>query len=137
MSNKATRPFSDTFQIKGYYCTPKKGAKWNSSLIVGVHGVGFDSSYWNFSYVPSYSFIKHAASYGYSTFIYDRLGCGDSEAPSMRGFSVAQAPTEVSILQNILTQLRSSTVVGNKKHTKIRLIGHSYGSEQSQAISAD
>jgi pimeloyl-ACP methyl ester carboxylesterase len=80
--------------------------------------------------------VRHAASYGYSSFIYDRIGCGQSEAPATGGFSALQAPTEVSVLENILGQLRNTTVVGGKKHKKITLMGHSYGSAQSQAISA-
>lgn len=136
MPTMKTTPQNASYRITGHYCTPIRNAKSNSSLIVAVHGVGFDSSYWNFAYKPSYSFVRHAASYGYSTFIYDRLGCGSSDAPAKGGFSAMQAPTEVAVLQNILTQLRSSKVVGNKIHTNITLMGHSYGSVQAQAISA-
>lgn len=134
--SKDTTASTGKYRIRGHYCTPLANAKPNSSLIVGVHGVGFDSSYWNFAYRPSYSFVGQAASHGYSSFIYDRLGCGQSDAPSRGGYSILQAPTEVAVLQNILTQLRDTTVVGNTKHSKITLLGHSFGSVQAQAISA-
>ncbi|UZJ56111.1 hypothetical protein CBS101457_005431 [Exobasidium rhododendri] len=137
MTTNATVAHNATYSIRGHYCEPLGNKKANSSLIVGVHGVGFDASYWDFAYKPSYSFVKHAASYGYTSFIYDRLGCGGSEAPAQGGFSAMQAPTEVAVLKDILTQLRNTTTIGGKSHSKITLMGHSYGSAQSQAISAD
>lgn len=136
MPSKNLKPFAATYKIKAHYCTPISHAKTNSSLIVAVHGIGFDSAYWDVAYESSYSFVKHAASHGYSTFIYDRIGCGQSEAPSTGGFSAIQSPTEVSVLESILTQLRFDKLVGNKNHGKITLVGHSYGSAQSQAISS-
>lgn len=124
-----------TYDIFGQYCTPKEHAKKNSSLIVAVHGVGFDHTYWNFNY-KDYSFIRHAASHGYSVFAFDRLGCGKSSKPSKGGFSVVQSPHELAILKEILRQTRQTSNVGGSKHSKITLIGHSYGSVQGQAISA-
>lgn len=44
-----TFPFSETFNISGTLCTPVLGAKANSAIQVLVHGIGFDSSYWDFS----------------------------------------------------------------------------------------
>ena len=40
---------SGTFSISGTLCTPKQGAKSNSAIQLLTHGVGFDSSYWDFS----------------------------------------------------------------------------------------
>jgi len=131
-----TTPFSGTFDIAAKYCQPLRGAKAGSSLIVGVHGIGFDSSYWDFAWKPEYSFVKQAASYGYSTLIYDRLGTGKSEAPSKGGFSVVQAPTEVAILREILTQIRQDRLPGlpKQRYTRTVLLGHSYGSAQTADI---
>ncbi|EPQ29166.1 uncharacterized protein PFL1_03453 [Pseudozyma flocculosa PF-1] len=124
-----------TYSIQGYYCTPRRGAKEGSALINLVHGIGFDASYWDFTLSPEYSFVKHAASHGYSTFRYDRLGTGKSQTPS-NGFDETQAPTEVAILAEVLRQLRDTTNVGGKKHPKVVGVGHSYGSVQTQAITA-
>lgn len=124
-----------TYNIFGKYCTPKEHAKKNSSLIVAVHGVGFDHTYWNFKY-KDYSFIHHAASHGYSVFAFDRLGCGNSSKPSKGGFSVVQSPHELAILQEILRQTRNTSNVGGSKHSKITIMGHSYGSVQAQAVTS-
>lgn len=131
-----TTPFSGTFDIAATYCQPRQGAKAGSSLLVGVHGIGFDSSYWNFAYKPDYSFVKQAASYGYSTLVYDRLGTGKSEAPSKGGFTAVQAPTEVAILREILTQIRQDRLPGlpKQRYSRTVLLGHSYGSAQSESI---
>lgn len=130
------RTVNATYDIYGQYCTPKRGARAGSSLLVAVHGGGFDHGYWDFKY-KDYSFVSHAASHGYAVFAYDRLGCGKSSKPSKGGFSVVQAPHELAILQEILRQARETTNVGGRtKHGKITLVGHSYGSAQSQAASA-
>lgn len=39
-------------------------------------------------------------------------------------------------MKSLLTQLKTKKMVGNQNHNKITLVGHSYGSAQSQAISA-
>lgn len=44
-----TFPFSGTFNISGTLCTPLQGAKNGSAIQLLVHGVGYDSSYWDFS----------------------------------------------------------------------------------------
>ncbi|EST06734.1 hypothetical protein PSEUBRA_004657 [Kalmanozyma brasiliensis GHG001] len=124
-----------SFQINGYYCTPIQGAREGSALWNLVHGIGFDSSYWDYTLSPEYSVVRHAASYGYSTFRYDRLGTGASETPSTGGFDVLRAQTEVAIYQGVLQQLRNTNNVGGKQHSKIVGIGHSYGSVQTQAVS--
>ena len=79
--------------------------------------------------------MKAAASYGYSTFRYDRLGTGLSETPT-NGFDVSQAQTEISILRGFNNLIRGTTAIGNKKWNKVVGIGHSYGSAQTEAVSA-
>ncbi|TKY91045.1 hypothetical protein EX895_001044 [Sporisorium graminicola] len=133
-STNTTFRLTRSFKINGYYCTPKQGGREDSALWNLVHGIGFDSSYWDFSLAPEYSVVKHAASYGYSTFRYDRLGTGESETPRGGGFDVVRAQTEVAILQGVLGKLRNSTQVGGKRHRKIVGVGHSYGSIQTQAV---
>jgi len=135
-SGNSTFNLNQTYSIAGYYCTPKQGAKNDSALLNLLHGIGFDASYWNYALAPEYSFVKHAASYGYSTFRYDRLGCGNSETPS-NGFDVVRAQTEVAILREVLTQLRNTTTVGGRQHDKIVGVGHSYGSIQTQAVTME
>ncbi|SPO20510.1 uncharacterized protein UTRI_00907_B [Ustilago trichophora] len=135
-SGNTTFNLNTTFSIAGYYCTPKQGARNDSALWNLVHGIGFDASYWDFALAPEYSLVKHAASYGISTFRYDRLGTGKSETPA-NGFDVVRAQTEVAILKGVLEKLRNGTDVGGKKHEKIVGVGHSYGSVQTQAVTKE
>ena len=86
-------------------------------------------------FAPEYSYVKTAASYGYSTFRYDRLGTGLSETPT-NGFDVSQAQTEISILRGFNELIRETTTIGGKKWSKVVGIGHSYGSAQTEAVSA-
>jgi hypothetical protein len=47
MSGLATKSISATYNISGIWCTPKAGG--NDSVVqLLVHGIGFDSTYWNF-----------------------------------------------------------------------------------------
>jgi pimeloyl-ACP methyl ester carboxylesterase len=71
---------------------------------------------------------------GISTFRYDRIGTGSSEAPS-DVFNVAQAATEVGILEAVAEKLKNSTEIGGRAWNRTLLVGHSYGSAQSQALS--
>lgn len=128
---------TETFQISGVYCTPKHGRK-SDTLQVLVHGIGFDGNYWNFhgDGVPEqqYSYAYQAAAAGYATFRYDRLGTGASQKPQ-DGYNVVQGPTEVGILTAVAKMVKNTNKVGNRKWGKTILIGHSYGSVQSNAVS--
>lgn len=126
---------TNTYNISAAYCTPKQGGSNNGSLITAVHGVGFNKDYWNFQYAPEYSLVNQAASYGYSTFIYDRLGTGNSSVTE-NGIDEPQAATEVAILANILRQLKNGTAVEGRQFDRIVGVGHSYGSIQVQALTA-
>ena len=44
-----TFQFTGTFNISGTLCTPIRGAQLNGAIQILVHGIGFDSSYWDFS----------------------------------------------------------------------------------------
>jgi pimeloyl-ACP methyl ester carboxylesterase len=125
------------FQISGILCTPKKNADSSRAIQLLVHGIGFDSSYWNYqgAGVPEshYSYVYQAAEQGITTFRYDRIGTGDSERPS-DGVNQVQAATEVGVLMSMANKLKNTTEIGGKKWEKVLLIGHSYGSVQSQAV---
>lgn len=73
---------ANTYSLSGTLCTPKNGTKNPSHVQYLIHGVGFDSSYWDFAAAPEYSYVRAAADAGYTTFRYDRLGTGLSEKPS-------------------------------------------------------
>ncbi|KAE8209762.1 hypothetical protein CF327_g6286 [Tilletia walkeri] len=131
-----------TFNISGVFCEPTNttNSTANGTVQLLVHGIGFDSSYWNIrsdTYNLSesnYSYVYQAHQAGYSTFRYDRLGTGQSERPA-DGYNLVQANTEVAILENIAQRLRNTTDIGGRQFNKTVLVGHSYGSAQSQRLS--
>ena len=124
-----------TYDIHARYCTPQQGALDDSPLILAVHGINYNSKYWDFDYAPEYSFAQAATAKGYSIVIYDRLGTGLSQ-DTTNGFDEPQAATEVEILAGVLSQLRAGTAVPGKQFSKIVGVGHSYGSAQMQSITS-
>ncbi|TFK48793.1 alpha beta-hydrolase [Heliocybe sulcata] len=131
------QPLSRQYSISGTFCTPMNGQVKNASHVQYlIHGVGFDSSYWDFAVDGSdeHSYVSAAAAAGYSTFRYDRLGTGLSEHPNDT-YNVVQAPTDIAIATKLLEMLKNGNI-GGQKFDKIVGVGHSYGSVQVQALSA-
>ncbi|KZP02488.1 alpha/beta-hydrolase [Athelia psychrophila] len=125
---------SNTYSISGTLCIPKGGATNKDHVQYLLHGIGFDSSYWDFSVSEEYSYVRASAAAGISTFRYDRLGTGLSEKPA-DSYNVVQASTDLAIAQKLLTMLRNGNI-GGQKFSKVVGVGHSYGSIQMQALSA-
>ncbi|KAF7980121.1 hypothetical protein HWV62_39543 [Athelia sp. TMB] len=131
---KTKKLVSGDYAISGTLCTPKAGAKNASHVQLLIHGIGFDSSYWDFSASEEYSYVRASAAAGISTFRYDRLGTGLSEKPA-DSYAIVQSPLELAIAQQFASMLRAGKI-GNTTFTKIVGVGHSYGSVQIQALSA-
>ncbi|KAF7980110.1 hypothetical protein HWV62_39521 [Athelia sp. TMB] len=127
-ARKTKKLVSGSYAISGTLCTPKAGAKHASHVQLLVHGIGFDSSYWDFSSSEEYSYVRASAAAGISTFRYDRLGTGLSEKPA-DSYGIVQSPLELAIAQQFASMLRAGKI-GNTKFTKILGVGHSYGSAQ-------
>ncbi|KAL9940761.1 hypothetical protein V8E36_000249 [Tilletia maclaganii] len=79
-------------------------------------------------------YVYQAHEAGYATFRYDRLGTGQSERPA-DGYNLAQANTEVAILENLAERIRNTTDIGGKSWNQTLVVGHSYGSAQAQRLS--
>ncbi|KAJ1305920.1 hypothetical protein OPQ81_010639 [Rhizoctonia solani] len=117
-----------TYNIWAQTCHPN-GKEGQVPLIIGIHGINFDHSYWEFGYSKEYNFIEAANKAGYAVLTYDRLGVGQSDKPD--GLSVVQSSTEVEILHQFIQQSRASG-----KYSKVLGIGHSFGSIQLTGIAA-
>lgn len=117
-----------TYKIGATLCTPANNTKPDQVQIL-THGVGFDRYYWDFA--PGYSWVDVAAQYNHATFFYDRLGVGKSEKAD--ALNVVQAPLEVEIAHQLITQLKSGKF-GN--FSKVVGVGHSFGSIITQAITS-
>ncbi|CAE7074342.1 unnamed protein product [Rhizoctonia solani] len=117
-----------SYKIWSQTCVPG-GRQGQVPLIIGIHGINFDHSYWEFGYSKEYNFIEAANKAGYAVLTYDRLGVGQSDKPD--GLNVVQSSTEVEILHQFIQQARASG-----KYSKVLGIGHSFGSIQLTGIAA-
>ncbi|CAE6415564.1 unnamed protein product [Rhizoctonia solani] len=115
-----------TYNIWTQICHPN-GKEGQVPLIVGIHGINFDHSYWEFGYSREYNFIEAANRAGYAVLTYDRLGVGQSDKPD--GLNVVQSSTEVEILHRQIQQARATG-----KYSKVLGIGHSFGAIQLTGI---
>lgn len=117
-TESAKKNVTGTYSISGTYCTPSSGDPGNGNIQLLVHGIGFDSSYWDFAATDQdYSYVSAAAKAGHSTFRYDRLGTGLSEHPE-ETYNVVQAATDVAILTEVISMLKAGKI-GGKTFNKI------------------
>lgn len=125
---------SDSFNTNAKICYPLTSVGQNASTSIHflIHGIAFDKSYWDFT--EGYSYVDAAALAGYTTFFYDRLGTGASDHPDP--LQIVQAPLEVEIAHSLIQSLRGGAF-GKTAYTDIVGVGHSFGSMQLQAITAD
>ena len=139
--NPKLQNFTGTFNISVEYCTPNQKGPKASTIQFLTHGLGFDKKYWDFR-LPSaskntqYSYITTALANGYSTFSWDRLGCGLSSVPDP--YLVVQAPIELTVLATLTGILRQGGLKGEgiAPPKKVIHVGHSWGSELSNALAA-
>ena len=131
-----------TFNISAVYCTPSHTTPKSSTLQLLTHGLGFDKTYWDF-HLPStpknnsYSYVSSALAAGYSTFSYDRLGCGLSTQADP--YTEIQATVELAILATLTTAIRTGKIPKSIISTppkKVLHVGHSWGSQLSNAVAS-
>jgi pimeloyl-ACP methyl ester carboxylesterase len=123
------------YHIAATYCDPDCGPSETVQLL--THGIGFDRSYWDFSYNNyNYSYVAEATDqYGYSTFFWDRLGIGQSQHGEP--VNEIQAWLEIDALRVLTEKLRAGQIPGvSKAFSKVLHVGHSFGSDQSYALTA-
>lgn len=116
------------YSIGASYCTPVNNTK-PSSVQILTPGIGFARDYWD--YAPGYSYADFAAENGYATFLYDRLGNGNSTKPQ-DGIQTVQGSLHVAILTYLATQLRQGHLAGT--FDKVIGVGHSFGSIITQGV---
>ena len=114
-----------TYNIETTLCVPADAASSAKVQTVQVltYGIGLDKSYWDIA--PNYSYVDAAASAGYATIAYNRLGVGQSDHPDP--IQAVQCPADVEILHGIVQLLRAGGL-GSRKFKHVVGVGHSYGS---------
>ncbi|ORY55857.1 Alpha/Beta hydrolase protein [Pseudomassariella vexata] len=127
---------SSTYSIAATYCEPDAGP--GKALQILTHGIGFDRSYWDFPTNDyNYSYVNAALAANYSTFTYDRLGTGQSYAPSNSPMTDIQPWPEISSLGALTSLIRSTALPGvSATYPKIFHIGHSFGSRITYNLAA-
>jgi len=124
---------STTFDIGVTYCSPHGYGNKSGIVQLLTHGIGFDRSYWNLDGENNYK--AAAAALGYSVLFYDRLGVGLSSKPDP--YTTIQVPVELAILTSLTTLLRSGKISPKIPiPAKVVHVGHSYGSQLSNALVA-
>lgn len=118
------------------YCEPDSGP--GKALQILTHGVGFDRTYWDFGFHDyNYSYVEAALDENYSTFAYDRLGVGQSSAPSDEPIAEIQPWLEIESLYNLTVQLREAVLPGvSARYDKVFHVGHSFGSRLTYNLAA-
>jgi pimeloyl-ACP methyl ester carboxylesterase len=125
---------SGSYELAMTYCTPDKGP--GKTLQILTHGIGFDRSYWDLPFNNfDYSYAETAVDqYGFSTLTWDRLGIGMSSHGEP--VNEIQAPLEVAALTALTKMARAGSLPGiTDTYSKYVHVGHSFGSEQSFALS--
>lgn len=92
-----------------------------------AHGPLGDRLYWNNT--PGYLYVDYAATQGYTTFFYDRLGSGQSDHPDP--IQAVQARLHLAIAHELIQLLRvGGTAITPFEH----VVGHSFGSFQTLGV---
>ncbi|SMR45010.1 unnamed protein product [Zymoseptoria tritici ST99CH_3D1] len=125
---------SGTYHIAATYCEPDSGTPTTIQIL--THGIGFDRSYWDFSYNNyNYSYNARAVDeHGYATFAYDRLGIGQSSIGEP--VNEIQVQLEIAALKSLTEDIRSGCIDGVPAFRKVLHVGHSFGSVQTYALTA-
>lgn len=127
--SSGTQQVHGTYNIGTTLCLPQGKRPTKVQLL--THGIGFDRSYWDFA--PGYSYVDVAASAGYATFLYDRLGVGSSSKEDP--IHTIQSPLELEIL-NVLAEKLRHGAFGGLAFSQVVGVGHSFGSALTQGLTA-
>ncbi|KAH0598446.1 hypothetical protein MHUMG1_03744 [Metarhizium humberi] len=131
---KGYKTVSGNYTLAATYCEPDNGP--GHALQILTHGVGFDRSYWDFSFANyNYSYVNRALDAGYSTLTWDRLGIGRSSHGDP--VNEIQIFLEIAALKALTDTARGGQLRGvAHKFNKTVHLGHSFGSAMTYALTA-
>lgn len=124
---------SGQYELAATYCEPDAGP--GETIQILTHGVGFDRSYWDYSFNNyNYSYVNRAIEEGYSTLAWDRLGIAESSHGEP--VNEIQAPLEIAALKELTQRVHDGNVCGlGSRFKKFVHIGHSFGSIMTYGLS--
>jgi pimeloyl-ACP methyl ester carboxylesterase len=111
------------YNINGVLCVPPHPRA--NMVQVLLSGGSYNHKYWDPPYQPQkYSYVRYMASQGYATFNMERMGNGLSSHPLSVQIT---RDTDALVTHQIVQKLRSDEV-GNRRFSKVSLVGNSQGS---------
>ena len=126
-------PVAGSYGIYSKLCLPADPALANKvkTLQFLTHGGTLDHTYWDIT--PDYSYLDAAATAGYATLLYDRLGTGLSDHPDP--VQIVQLPIQIEIAHVMVQKLRNGGI-GGRSFANVVGVGHSLGSALTQSVAA-
>lgn len=117
-----------THSIFSKLCVPMTQKEPLRTVQFLTHGATLDHNYWDT--MPGFSYVDAAATAGYATFSYDRLGGGHSDHPAAWD---VQGPVQIELAHALIQRLRNASFAGYTFEHVIG-VGHSLGSGIISAI---
>lgn len=117
-----------THSIFSKLCVPLTQEEPVRTVQFLTHGATLDHRYWDT--MPGFSYVDAAATAGYATFSYDRLGIGQSDHPAAWD---VQGPVQIELAHALIQRLRNGSIAGHTFENVIG-VGHSLGSGITSAI---
>lgn len=117
-----------THSIFSKLCVPLTQRQPVRTVQFLTHGATLDHNYWDT--MPGFSYEDAAATAGYATFSYDRLGIGHSDRPAAWD---VQGPVQIELAHALIQRLRNGSIAGYTFENIIG-VGHSLGSGITSAI---
>jgi pimeloyl-ACP methyl ester carboxylesterase len=98
-----------------------------------LHGLGFSSSFWDFTAVPGYDYAAQEARLGHASVVIDRLGYGASTVPDGNDSCVgSQATIAHQVVQALRHGAYSTGGDPTPAFSRVGLAGHSAGGQLAQ-----
>ena len=92
---------SGNYKLQTTYCTPDNGP--GSTLQILTHGIGFDRSYWDPSFMNgNYSYVDQAVGQGYSTLLVNPISTHSHIRTQYRSRLTCKVPGTVSVLARLV-----------------------------------
>jgi pimeloyl-ACP methyl ester carboxylesterase len=99
-----------------------------------LHGLGFSSTFWDFTAVPGYDYAAQEAKLGHASVVIDRLGYGASTIPNGNDSCVG---SQATIAHQVVQALRGGSYSAGRgdatpAFSRVGLAGHSAGGQLAQ-----
>lgn len=121
-----------TYTVTGTLTLPSSATPAAATLY--VHGLGYDSDFWDFTSVPGYDYAATEAQQGHASLAINRLGYPGSSIPNGNATCVG---SQATMLHEIVADMRTgaySVDDGSQApaFSRVGLVGHSVGGQLAE-----